>query len=218
MKKAVLLLMVLWVAVLAACTNKEKEGTMVYQLEYQLPDSLRSYADYLPKQSTIYFKGDSVVSIHGTDAESTTMITHKPTDYLLCLLKSGFKRYQVLYTKEDQAHELPDMSKYEFIKGPATKKIANYNAQQYIVKDKFSGDTTSAWFTHDIAVPPSFLTTMFKPELGVPLLFSISQNGMVTKTTLKEIRFEPVPAGVFSAPADYKKLTPQQLNEMPVGD
>jgi hypothetical protein len=213
-----LLAMIVGVTILAACSDKTKEGVMVYSLEYTLPDSLRSYADYLPKQSTVYFKDDSVANIHGSDAESTTMITHQPTGYLLALLKSGIRRYQVVYNKEEQAHELPDMSKYDITKGPATKQIAGYNAQQYVMKDKLSGDTTSAWFTHDITMPPSFATSMFKPELGVPLSFSINQNGMITKTTLTQIRFEPVPAGIFTAPADYKKLTPRQLNEMPVGD
>lgn len=210
--------MISGLAVLTACSHKEKEGIMVYQLEYTLPDSLRSYADYLPKQSTVYFKDDSVANVHGSDAESTTMISHQPTGYLMALLKSGIRQYQVVYNKEEQARELPDMSNYDITKGTATKKIAGYNAQQYIVKDKFSGDTTSAWFTQDIKVPPSFATAMFKPELGVPLSFSINQNGMVTKTTLTQIKFEPVPAGVFTAPASYKKLTPQQLNEMPVSE
>jgi hypothetical protein len=216
MKNTVLFLVAALVITLSACSDKKKEGTIIYQLAYTLPDSLRSYEAYLPTTATEYFKGDSVVTIQGNEQEATTMITHKPTDYMLALLKSGIRRYQVAYSKEEQAKELPDMTAYEFIKGSATKQIAGYKAEQYIMKNKFNGDTTSAWFTHDITIPPGFITAIFKPELGVPLAFSTNQNGMITKTTLKQIRFEPVPAGVFSAPAGYKKLTPQELREMPV--
>ncbi|MBE9668791.1 hypothetical protein [Mucilaginibacter boryungensis] len=213
--KATLFTAVLCVIVLSACTKK-KEGVMVYQLQYTLPDSLQTYEAYLPKTSTVYFKDDSVATVQGTDQESTTMITHQPTNYMLCLLKSGVRRFEVQYNKDDQAKELPDMKMYDFIKGTATKKIAGYDVQQYIMKNKFNGDTTSTWFTHNVTVPPGFLTMVFNPELGVPVAFSTNQNGMVTKTTLKEIRYESVPVGIFNAPPGYMKLTPQQLREMPV--
>lgn len=216
MKKLAYLLVVLYVITLTACGDNQKEGVMIYTLEYHLPDSLSSYAAFLPTKATVYFKGDSVVTIQGNDQESTTMITHQPTGYMLALLKSGDKRVQINYPKAEQSSELPDMNTYDLTKGSATKQIADYKAQQYIMKNKFTGDTTSTWFTHDLAVPPNFLTMVFKPELGVPLSFSTDQNGIVTKTTLKEIRFEPVPAGVFTAPAGYEMLTPQQLREMPV--
>ncbi|QKJ31919.1 hypothetical protein HQ865_19830 [Mucilaginibacter mali] len=216
--KKVFLLMAVCAVMLSACSDKKKEGVITYQLSYQLPDSLTSFAAYLPKHAHAYFKGDSVASVQGTDEESTTMITYHPTGYLLCLLKSGMKRFQVQYSLEEQKKELPDMSLYEFTRGRTDLKIAGYAAQQYIMKNKFSGDTTSAWFTHDIEVPPNYLTAMFKPEFGTPLRFSINQNGMVTETSFKEIRYEPVPAGIFVAPPGYKKMTPSELNEMPVGN
>ena len=39
---------------------------------------------------------------------------------------------------------------------------------------------------------------------------------MLIKHIVKQIKFEPVPAGVFSTPAGYEPLTPEQLREMPV--
>lgn len=202
---------------LASCTDKTKQGTIVYELDYLLPDSLRSYAAFLPNKATVYFKGDSVVNIqqHSAD-ESTTVITHKPTNFMLVLLKSATKRYQVSYNKSEQAQEFPDSTLYTFTKGLATKKIAGYNAQQYLMKNKITGESSEVWFTHDITVPPNSLTMFFNTSLGVPLAFSANQNGIITKTKVKAINFEPVPAGVFTAPAGYQKLSAQQLKEMPV--
>lgn len=207
---------VVYITLLTACSDKNKEGIITYELSYQLPDSLAGYAAYLPKHAHVYFKGDSAATVHGTDEESTTMITYHPNGYLLCLLKSGMKRFQVQYSLEEQKKELPDISRYEFTKGREGVKMLGHTAQQYMMKDKFSGDTTSAWFTHDIVVPPNYLTGIFKPEFGTPLLFSINQNGMVTTTTFKEMRNDPVPAGIFNAPPGYQKMTPKELNEMPV--
>lgn len=216
MKRIAIILFAAATGLFAACGNRQHEGTLTYQLAYKLPDSLKNYAAYLPKTAIMHFKGDSAVTVQGTEEESTTMITYHPNGYFLALLKSGFKRFQVQFNTDEQKMEVPDMSDYEFTKSNATKTIAGYKAEQYIVKNKFSGDTTSAWFTHDLKVPPGFLTMMFNPEFGTPLSFSINQNGMVTTSTLKEAKFEPVPAGIFSAPSGYLKLTPKQLREMPV--
>ncbi|GAB3923694.1 hypothetical protein [Mucilaginibacter myungsuensis] len=204
-------------ALTTACGNKQTEGTLTYELDYQLPDSLKSFAAFLPKSAILHFKGDSAVTIQGSEEESTTMITYHPTDYLVGLFKSGpLKRFQVQFGKEEQKMELPDLSGFEFTKGTATKTVAGYKADQYIVKDKVTGDTTSAWFTHDLKVPANFISMVFNPELGTPVEFSLNQNGMITTTKLKEVKLETVPAGIFTAPAGFIKLTPQQLREMPV--
>jgi hypothetical protein len=178
MKKNLLFILTIIAVTLAACGNKTKQGTIVYQLAYQLPDSLQSYADYLPKQATVYFNADSVVSVQAVGEESTTIITHQPSNYMLVLLKSATKHFKVNFAKDEQAMELPDMSVYTFTKGTATKQIAGYNAQQYTMKNKISDETAEAWFTHDITLPPSSLTMGFDPAMGVPLVFSTNQNGI----------------------------------------
>ena len=218
MKKSTLFFLIFEVITFAACSKKPAEGKIIYQLAYRLPDSLRNYGAYLPTTATVYFKGDSTVTIQGSEEESTTMIIYKPSAYMVGLLKSGTKRYQVNYNKTDQQKELPDMSVYQFVKGKGAKIIASYSALQYVMKNKFSGDTISTWFTKDVNLPQNFLTMPFNPVLGIPLSFSSNQNGFITKTSVKEIKFEPVPAGIFIVPAGYQKITPQQLSEMPVNN
>jgi len=84
------------------------------------------------------------------------------------------------------------------------------------MRDKLSADSTEAWFTHDVLIPPNSLTSILNPSLGVPLVFSYNQNGIITKTSIKQIKFETVPEGVFTVPTGYTPLTPKQLKEMPV--
>ena len=204
---------------LAACNRKNTgEGSIVYQLEYQLPDSLKQYAEFLPKEAIVYFKGDSTVSIQKTNEESTTIITDRKTNFMRVLLKSPARQFVVDYNKNDQAEEIGQLPPYTIAKQNETKTIAGYQATKYLVKDKLSDETTAMWFTKDISLIPNSLTMMLDSTLGVPLTFSINQNGMKTKTTVKEIKFEPVPANVFATPAGYTSLTPQQLRQMPVGN
>jgi len=216
MKKAPVFLLLAFICILAACSHKKNEGVIVYKLAYTLPDSLRSYGAYLPTEAIIYFKGDSAVNIQKTEEESTTVITYKPTDFMQVLLKSPNKSYVIDFDKKDQAEERASMPTFNSIPGKGAKAMAGYPAKQYTLVDKMSLDSTEAWFTHAIVIPPSSFTTALDTALGVPLMFSINQNGIITKATVKEIKFEPVPEGIFTAPAGYQHLTPTQLREMPV--
>jgi hypothetical protein len=205
-------------ALLSSCSHKPaKQGTIIYAIEYELPDSLKHYADYLPRTAIVYFKGDSTVSIQQAGEEATTVITHKPTGFMRVLLRSSAAKYEVDYKKAEQADVLPPVN-YSYLATSQSKTIAGHKATKYILTDKASGLTSEAWFSKEISVIPNYLTTVFDTTYGAPLAFSINQNGIVTKTTVKELKFEPVPEGVFAVPPGYKKITPQQFKDLPVGN
>jgi hypothetical protein len=215
-KKTFLYLLVLF-ALFDSCSHKKVvEGSITYSLQYQLPDSLSKYLLYLPKTAKVYFKGDSAVSIQQMNDESTTIITHKPTDFMRVLLASRYKKYVIDYNKADQQEESPAKLGYSYAPGIDTMTIAGYKALKYSLTNKVTGENDEAWFTRDISLVPNSLIMAFDTTKGFPLSFTTNNNGMVIKTTVTNIKFETVPAGIFSTPAGYEKLTPQQLREMPV--
>jgi hypothetical protein len=202
---------------LYSCSRKKVvEGYVSYNIEYQLPDSLKRYVYYLPKSAKVYFKGDSAVSIQQMNDESTTVITSKRTDFMRVLLASSAKKYVIDYSKADQAEESPARLGYSYVAANQTQRIAGYKASKYTLTNKVSGESGEAWFTREIGLVPNSLTMAFDTSYGVPLAFTTTTGAMVIKTTVKEIRFEPVPKGIFSTPAGYEALTPKQLREMPV--
>lgn len=242
MKKLILYSLGL-LAFLSACSHKEiKQGSITYNIEYHLPDSLNKYLAFLPKSATVYFKGDSAVTVQQANEEATTVITYKPTNFMRVLLSSAAKKYVIDYNKADQDEESPARLGYSYVadtaaktvaenktlkyspsnkgKGEeadtATKVIAGHKTLKYLLTNKVTGESAEAWFTKELSVIPNSLTMAFDSTYGVPLAFTISQNGMLIKTTVKQIKFEPVPAGVFSVPPGYQRLTPKQLREMPV--
>lgn len=204
--------------VFCACSSKKTEGTINYSVEYLLPDSLKQYAQYLPQQAVVYFKGDSTISIQDAKEESTSVITDTKAGFMRALLKSVTKHYAVDYDKAAQAEELAGMPSYTYTKGNEQKTIAGYNATKYNLKDKLTGEAAEAWFTKDIAIKPSSLTSTLDTALGVPLAFTLKQSGIIVKTTAKQIKFEPVPDGAFSTPKGYEFLTPKQFKELTTGN
>jgi hypothetical protein len=203
---------------LSACSHKKDEGSITYMVSYDLPDSLKQYSAFLPKQAQVYFKGDSTISIQQGGEESTSVITDSRAGFMRALLKSTGKQFAVDYSKADQAEEVSMMPSYTFVKGTQSKTIASYNATQYILKDKLTGQNAEAWFTKDVAIIPNSLTSTLDTTLGVPLAFTIKQNGIVVTTTVKQIKFEPVPTGTFATPKGYEFLTPKQFREMTPGN
>lgn len=202
---------------LGSCSNKKlKQGSVVYTVGYQLPDSLNRYLAYLPKSAIVYFKGDSAVSIQQINDESTTIITDKGTNFMRVLLRSRTKKYVIDYNKAEQAQETPARFGYTYEPGNETKTIAGYKALKYILTNKETGEHSEAWFTKEIAIIPNSLTMAFDTLYGVPLAFTTNQNGMIIKTTVTAIKFESAPTGVFSTPGGYEPLTPAQLRDMSV--
>ncbi|MGZ3822558.1 MAG: hypothetical protein ACXVB6_18330, partial [Mucilaginibacter sp.] len=148
--------------------------------------------------------------------ESTTIITHSPTNFMRVLLASSAKKYVIDYNKADQAAESSARLGYTYVADAEIRTIAGRKASKYTLTDKATGESAEAWFTKEVAIIPNSLTMTFDTTHGVPLAFTTTHNGMVIKTTVKDIRFEPVPAAIFSTPPGYEPLTPKQLREMPV--
>jgi len=202
---------------LNSCNHKKiKQGSVAYDIEYQLPDSLNSYKAYLPAKAIVYFKSDSTVSIQQAGAEATTVITYKPNAFMQVLLRSAAAKYVIDYTKPEQTEILPASKGYTYVATNETKTIAGYKALKYELTDQATGLSSEAWFTKDVAIVPNYLTMVFDTTYGVPLSFTTKQNGIPVTTTAKQVKFEPVPDGVFSVPAGYQKMTPKQFRDMPV--
>src|SRR5579863_7207048 len=141
---------------LCSCSRKKLiEGTVTYEIEYQLPDSLHRYLLYLPKTARVFFKGDSAVSVQQINDESTTIITHKPTGFMRVLLASRYKKYVIDYNQADQDEQSPARLGYSYLPGIDTQSIARYRALKYTLTNKVTGESDEAWFTRDISVIPN---------------------------------------------------------------
>ena len=101
--------------------------------------------------------------------------------------------------------------------GSETKTIAGYTALKYEMTEKKSNQNFEAWFTKDTEIIPNSLSRFFDKSLGFPLEFTSFMNGMSLKAMVKEVKPTTVPAGSFSATADYEEITFEQLTQMQRG-
>lgn len=95
-----------------------------------------------------------------------------------------------------------------------TQTIAGYKCKKVQVKDTKSGSNYDVWVTTDVSAPANNLTKYYSNLGGLPVKFTLSQMGQTVDVTLKSIMAEKVKPGTFAVPADFDKITLQELMSM----
>jgi len=206
--------------VFAQSAKKLSEGTLIYTVEWKLPEQMQAMASSFPTELKVHFKGDSSSLKTESQMYNSTNITNLSKEYERLLLDIPMmgKKFSVIFSPADQdkmADKLPDLA---LTAGTETKTVAGYNATKYDVMEKKSNQASTAWFTKDIEVTTQNpLTRFYNKSYGFPVEFTSFMNGLSVKATLKEIKTEAVPAGSFSAGKDYEEISFDQLMSMQGG-
>lgn len=200
-------------------SSKINEGIITYTVEWKLPQQMQAMAANFPKELTVYFKGDSSSLKTQSPMYSSTNILNLKKDYerLLLDIPIAGKKISVRFTPEDQDQMQANMPDLTGKASSETKTIAGYTALKYEMTEKKSNQNFEAWFTKDAEIIPNSLSRFFDQNLGFPLEFTTFMNGLSLKAIVKEVKSTPVPAGSFSASADYEEITFQQLMQMQRG-
>ncbi|MXV15534.1 hypothetical protein [Hufsiella ginkgonis] len=218
MKKIILSALAFVFATAAFAQEKIKEGTIIYTVEYQLPDAMKPYASFFPREATVYFKGDSAKSVQVSTRSTTSVITDINASFMRLLLEAGVKKVYVSFTPAQQEEGLMALPEYAYTAGTETKTIGGYKALKYDQKNKKTGVSSEAWFTKDVSVVQNSLTAQIDESLGLPLVFTAAQaNGLTIKVTFKELKAGPVAAGTFSTPKDFQSIAIQDLTKIMTG-
>jgi GLPGLI family protein len=220
MIKKLIFTIVLLVSVnaLIAQTSGKKitEGKVVYAVEWQLPEHLKPMAANFPSELTVLFKGDSASLKTESSMYTHTSILNTNKEYERVLLDIPMmgKKLSVIFTPADQEKMQDKLPELSFKDGAESKSLAGYKAKKYLVNEKKTNQEFEAWFTKDIEVTPNTLTRYYDKSYGFPLEFSSFMNGVTIKAKVKEVTPGPVPAGSFSATADFEEITLDQLMQM----
>jgi GLPGLI family protein len=204
----------------AQTPKKLSEGTLIYSVEWKLPEQLQSMAASFPTEIKVQFRGDSSSLKTESPMYSSTNITNISREYERLLLDIPMmkKKFSVIFTPADQDKIAANLPELALKAGTETKTVAGYNATKVDVTEKKSNQTSTAWFTKDIEVSTQNpLTRAFDKSYGFPVEFTSDMNGMSVRAVLKEIKTEAVPAGAFGASKDYEEITFEQLSQMQGG-
>jgi len=200
-------------------SGKVNEGTIIYSVEWKLPEQMQAMASSMPTELTIYFKGDSSSLKSESAMYSSTNILNTSKEYERLLLDVPMmgKKFSVLFTPADQEKMAVNMPNLTVKEGTETKTIAGFKALKHDVNESKSNENSEAWFTKDIEITQNSLSRFFNKSYGVPLEFISYMNGISVKATLKEVKAGTVPAGSFSASKDFEEITLEQLMQMQGG-
>lgn len=222
MKKVILSLALLLVGTCIyaqTLSGKVNEGTVVYSVEWKLPEQMQAMAASMPNELKVYFKGDSSSLKSESPMYSSTNILNVSKEYERLLLDIPMmgKKFSVIFTPADQERMAENMPNLTLKEGTETKTIAGFKALKYEVNESKTNENSEAWFTKDIEIAPNSLSRFFKSSYGIPLEFISYMNGVSLKATVKEIKSGSVPAGSFSASKDFEEITFDQLMQMSGG-
>lgn len=219
MKKILFSLALLLTASLSFAQKKIGEGTITYEVEWQLPQQMQAYSAMFPKEVKVYFKGDSASWKNENQMSTTTTITNAKAEYTRLLLDVPMmgKKFSVTFTPADVENMKDKMPEYTITPGTETKTLSGFTVVKHAMSEKKTGTNSDAWFTKDIEVAQNSFTQFFDTKYGFPVEFSSFTNGVGIKAKVKEVKAETVPAGVFSTGPDYEVMSVEQLMQIQGG-
>ena len=193
----------------ASAQKKYTEGVATYSVSTQGQNI----------EAKTFFKGDSSAYSFTQGPATIKIIGTANASYLAVLVdvpiasikKAGIATPAEL---EDAKSKEP---KFTFTPTNETKQISGFNCKKVLVKDAKDNGNYTAWVTTDIAAPSNTLSRYFAGAGGFPVQFTTVQMGQPTEVTLKSIADQPVPKGTFSVPADFDKISLEELRSMSGG-
>ena len=217
MKRIILGVAIIVLNVITVFAQKKiNEGIITYKVEWQPAPQMQQFAAMFPKEVTVYFKGDSAVTVVKAPFFNSNTIVNAKTEYQRLLLDMPMrnKKFSVIFTPDDIEQMKEHGPEFSMATTTENKVLNGYKAIKSTITEKKSGKTADGWFTNDIEIPQNSLTIFFNKSAGFPLEFSSFQSGMGLKATVADIKETAVPVGIFSATKDYEEITFAQLMAM----
>ena len=193
-----------------------KEGQITYAVEYDLPPDQQMAAAMLPKEYTIYFKGDkSKFTIDMGMMKSVVLSDAKTMEGLVLMdVPAAGQKIALKTTKADKEEQQRQIGDQEIVKTSETKTISGYQAVKYTATDKKSGNVSEIWATKDLIIPDNEFSQFYKTIEGTLLTFSTKMNGVSLMMNFKDIKQEAVPDISLTVPEGYTVKTVDELKSM----
>jgi len=115
----------------------------------------------------------------------------------------------------DQAQA--DMPVFTFAPSTEAKQISGFNCKKVVATDSKTKKTYDIWITNDVEVPITGIAKYYREIGGFPVQYTSFSQGQSTDVTVKSVVDEKAPAGTFGIPADFEKISLDDLKAMSGG-
>ncbi len=216
-KTAVFALALVCTAGYAHAQKLINQGTITYAINYELSADQKSTMDLssMPKENKLQFKDN--FSKLGMEMGPTliTIIKDGGTDQALLLIDIPIAQKQLAtkMSKEDLEKQSGGVKYADFKATGEKQNISGYNTEKYTYTDD-KGSAYELWATKDIKLTAGATSSEFKNFNATPIKYTLTQNGVKTTLTIKNIKEEKVGPFTLDVPAGYELLTMAQLEAM----
>lgn len=217
-KTGVLAAILISTAVISHAQKKITEGTITYDAKYDLKPEQQAIANMLPSETKVKFNGSlSKMQLEQGPAMITILNNAaEKTGLLLIDVPIAQKQIAVKMNKAELEKAEAEAGYTDFKATGEKQTISNYNAEKYTYKTA-KGDNFELWATTDLDLPLSTYSQHFSGVKGVPVKFTIIQNGVKMTLTLKDIKEEKIDGISLAVPSGYDEMTMDDLKAMQGG-
>lgn len=170
-------------------------------------------------EAKTYFKGDSSSYQIQQGPADIKILSNDKTGFMVVLVDvpiASMKKAAVASPAEIE--QMKDMEpKFTATQTTETQTIAGYKCTKVQMKDSKSGSNFDVWITKDVTAPGNNLSKYFSSLGGLPVKFTTMQMGQPLEVTLKSITAEKVKPGTFAIPADFDRITMDDLKALSGG-
>lgn len=190
------------------------EGAIEY--DAMVVDQAHPMANLAPSKMTMKFKNNraSAEMSAGMGLFSTTFISDPETKSFIQLVKLLNKKFSLVQNVEDIKRENA-LYPVEVTPTQETKLIAGYKCTKAHVKLKDdSGTEFDIFYTKELSIKdPNFCNPFYMVD-GVLMEYTMKKFDLEMRFTAKAVKREDVDDAIFELPADYKKISQQEMNEL----
>ena len=166
-----------------------------------------------------YFTPDSIAVIFTAGPATIKILTdanHKSLATLVDVPVAAVKK-AAIYTPDEVNEAIAGLPTLTFMQGTETKQISGFNCSKVVVTDTKDNKTYDVWITNDI-VAPIAVPLYYQGIGGFPVQYAAFQQGQVADVTVSGVSEDVAPAGTFSIPPDFDKISKADLDAMSGGN
>ena len=166
-----------------------------------------------------YFTQDSIAAVFTAGPATIKVLAdanHKSFALLMDVPVASIKKAAIA-TPDEVSEMMAALPKLTFAPGTDTKQISGFNCKKVVVTDTKENKNYDVWITNDIEVSPAAIPLYYKAIGGFPVQYTAFSQGQVTDVTVTGVSEDTAPAGTFSIPDDFDKITMADLRAMSGG-
>lgn len=211
----------IFVIIFSGCGNTDEKFISEGVIEYsaKVVDEANPMASLAPNKMTISFKNNkSCAEMNaGMGLFSTSFISDPETKTLTQLVKLLNKKFSLVQNeqeikKENEAYPM------EIVQCDDKKIILGYNCKKAHIK-LLNEDATEfdVFYTTELDIKNSNFANPFYAIDGVLMEYQMKKFGLEMRFTATSVKNQDVDDAIFELPADYKKISQQEMNDLFLG-